>query len=537
MQATAGPRSAEALARTGGLVDALLAAQRELTAVERFAQRHADVVVPLHGRTYRDLVPLSAPAPDEQYAFAVDLDACTGCKACVTACHRLNGLDPGETWRSVGLLVGGSVAAPVQQTITTACHHCGDPGCLAGCPVRAYEKDAATGIVRHLDDQCIGCRYCEMTCPYEVPQYSPRLGIVRKCDLCHGRLATGEAPACVQACPNGAITVTLVRRDAAPPPFPPDCPDPALTRPTTRYRSARGLPPSLRAGDRHPLVPAETHAPLVAMLALTQLGVGASAAAWAFGELAPALGAPAGLAPGAARALAPAGLAALLAGLAASVLHLGRPAHAWRAFLGWRTSWMSREILAFGAAVPLLAGWVLSPWAPADVAAAAAPWLGGGAVATATAAVGCSAMIYHATRRPFWTLGRTLARFGGTVAILGCAAAVVAARGAGGPAAPAGTALVAALAAVVAAKLCVELSALRPRDGSALGRTGRLLRGPLRRSLVARVAAAGAGVVLLVASGSAAAAAAAGLLLLGGELLERRLFFAAVAPARMPGTP
>ena len=81
---------------------------------------------------------------------------------------------------------------------------------MKGCPVNAYEKDPVTGIVRHLDDQCIGCQYCTLTCPYEVPQFSKRRGIVRKCDMCSDRLAEGEAPACVQACPNEAISITIV---------------------------------------------------------------------------------------------------------------------------------------------------------------------------------------------------------------------------------------------------------------------------------------------------------------------------------------
>jgi len=137
------------------LLDDYLREQQELTAVERFARRHDSPGE--HGR-YRDLLPARPPGPGQQYAFEVDLDACTSCKACVTACHNLNGLDDGETWRSVGLLHGGSVAAPVLQAVTTACHHCLDPACMTGCPVGAYTKHPVTGIIEHLDDQCIGCQ-------------------------------------------------------------------------------------------------------------------------------------------------------------------------------------------------------------------------------------------------------------------------------------------------------------------------------------------------------------------------------------------
>jgi len=196
------------------LIDVLLAEQRDLTAVERFAGWHDSRNG--HSRSnghYKNLIPLTAPKRGEQFAFEVDLDKCSGCKACVTACHSLNGLDESETWRGVGLLVSQPStlnSQPFQQHITTACHHCADPGCMNGCPVLAYDKDSVTGIVRHLDDQCIGCQYCVMKCPYEVPKYSDRLGIVRKCDMCANRLAVGEAPACVQACPSEAIKITVV---------------------------------------------------------------------------------------------------------------------------------------------------------------------------------------------------------------------------------------------------------------------------------------------------------------------------------------
>ncbi|MEO5769603.1 MAG: 4Fe-4S dicluster domain-containing protein, partial [Polyangia bacterium] len=163
------PRRAAERATTSSPFSALdwvLADQQTLTAVDRFARKHDDDALPPSSKFYRDLIPGTAPGPGQQYAFEVELDLCTGCKACVTGCHNLNGLDDGEVWRSVGLLHGGTAQAPAQQTVTTACHHCLEPACLSGCPVKAYEKDPVTGIVKHLDDQCIGCQYCILMCPY-----------------------------------------------------------------------------------------------------------------------------------------------------------------------------------------------------------------------------------------------------------------------------------------------------------------------------------------------------------------------------------
>ena len=225
-------------------LELVLAEQQRLTAVERFARAH-DAGLP-HGDSahrYRDLIPLSKPQAGQQYAFEVDLDRCSGCKACVAACHNLNGLDEGEVWRTVGLLHGGTSAAPVLQHVTTACHHCLDPACLNGCPVDAYEKDPVTGIVKHLDDQCFGCQYCTLTCPYDAPKFNKDKGIVRKCDMCSDRLAHGEAPACVQACPHEAIRIRVVERDevvagdARPTRSCPARPTPDYTLPTTVYKT------------------------------------------------------------------------------------------------------------------------------------------------------------------------------------------------------------------------------------------------------------------------------------------------------------
>src|SRR6266542_3509386 len=246
------------------LVDRLLREQQTLTAVDRFSRQHDHGGQPAQARYYRDLIPLGRPRPGQQYAFEVDLDACTGCKACVAGCHSLNGLDEGEIWRTVGLLHGGTSETPTQQTVTTSCHHCVEPACLVGCPVKAYEKDLVTGVVRHLDDQCIGCQYCTLMCPYDAPKYSKQKGSVRKCAMCSDRLAVVEAPACVQACPNQAIRISVIDQAQAVQAsesgaFLPGAPAPDHTVPTTTYRSARPAPSNTLPPDFYSAGPGHGH--------------------------------------------------------------------------------------------------------------------------------------------------------------------------------------------------------------------------------------------------------------------------------------
>ncbi len=473
------------------LLEALLAEQNRLdTAVSRFSQWHDDheAVEPLLAPHYRQLIPLSKPGRGEQYAFEVKLDECTGCKACVTACHSLNGLDDDESWRDVGALL--TRTAPVyQQTVTTACHHCADPACANGCPVLAYEKDAATGIVRHLDDQCIGCSYCMLKCPYEVPKFNTRLGIVRKCDMCHSRLAEGEAPACVQACPNGAIGIRLVPRDPAPSSAPllPGVVPSDYTRPTTRYLTAKPLPQEAASANAAELRIEHTHWPLVIMLVLTQAALGFFIAAAVSGATVPLW----------------LGNAALHGGLLASVLHLGQPLRAWRAFLGWRKSWLSREILACsafaGASTLTLVG--VSPW-----------W----AVMTGTAGVFCSIMVYVDTRRPDWSCAITSTRFGGTVFVIALTALAAIHR----------DWLVAALLAQAGKPLIENLWLMQP--GKTYQRRSHLEALPHWTGI--RLSAAVSALLLTSLSPWVAL-----VVLISAELIERALFFKTVQAWRMPG--
>lgn len=428
------------------LIDELLAEQRTLTAVERFSQFHDRNGHSVKEKLYRALLPARQPNPGEQYAFQVDLDACSGCKACVAGCHSLNGLEENETWRSVGFLHGGEKENSFQQTVTTACHHCVDPGCLNGCPVKAYDKNPVTGIVRHLDDQCIGCQYCVMKCPYEVPKYSEKLGIVRKCDMCVNRLAVGEAPACVQSCPNSAIKITLVNQaeirtrfqnGEAGKNFLADSPNPKITLPTTRYLSKRALNGMVVAADHNAPRLDNPHWPLVIMLVFTQTAVGVFLSA-IFVPATPVL--------------LLAAFALLSLGLAAAPFHLGQPFKAWRAFLGWRTSWLSRELIAFNQFAPLAATATMLAWLPflttkipkvGDFIQKLPPWIPSLeklqpalTLGTALVGLGCvfvSGMVYVDTKRACWSPRHSFGNFFGTTLLLGLTLAAVVFAGLGEP--------------------------------------------------------------------------------------------------------
>ncbi len=514
------------------LVDRLLAEQRTLSAVERFSQKHARETTPTQARYYRDLIPIRKPGSGEQYAFEVDLDACSSCKACVTACHSLNGLADEESWRDVGVLFGGTVIEPVQRTVTAACHHCADPACANGCPVLAYEKDGATGIVRHLDDQCIGCKYCQLKCPYDVPKYNHDRGIVRKCDMCYSRLAVDEAPACVQACPNEAIAIRIVRTDAdgdgptAGGQLVPGAFRSSYTRPTTTYKSAIVFDDSVEPADRRSTEPSEAHGPLVAMLVATQAAAGVALLHFLTLAMSGEYG---GWVAVAFPAL---GVALCGLGMGASVFHLGQPTKAWRAFLGWRKSWLSREILALNVFVGAASGSVAAPLLFPEVSVftlgAAAAAAGAGALAVFT-----SAMVYIDTRRAFWSPMLTGPRFAGTAFVM--APALLAAFE------PAGS-LALATVAVLAAKLAGELLPLRA--GSAAGwsaakKSALVQLRPLRSILASRIACGVAGAVVVALGcvlGLGGGGGAGAALLLAGELLERSLFFRAVDTPKMPGS-
>ncbi len=547
-----------------GIIESLLRDQQDLTAVERFTDLHEHGRTPSQERFYRSLLPATPPGPGQQYAFDVDLDRCSGCKACVAACHAMNGLDDGESWRDVGLLIGGTSSLPVLQHVTTACHHCLEPACLSACPVNAYEKDPVTGIVLHLDDQCFGCQYCTLACPYDVPKYHAKKGIVRKCDMCSSRLAVGEAPACVQSCPHEAIQIQVVDaksivEDAEAAVFLPAAPDPQITLPTTTFRTKRVFPRNLLPADYFDVTPQHPHLPLVVMLVLTQLSVGAFVAALVLQAVLPASTWSSLYPIHAASAL----FFGLLA-LASSTLHLGRPRYAYRAIVGIGHSWLSREIVCFGAfalcAVLYAATAVVGGTWHASFEFASRPlaWCVAG---FGIAGVFCSAMIYIVTRRDSWSAVQTGVRFALTTALLGVAAvwlsllltawlrlstdAAELLRLAG----PLGAQVVLVLSAAKLTWDALVFRHLFSRRMTGMKRSALLMSRELSNVTLARFAAGALGGLAMpglllhrttnVGDGlTLATVLCAALLVVActvGELLERYLFFAASAAPRMPG--
>jgi anaerobic dimethyl sulfoxide reductase subunit B (iron-sulfur subunit) len=142
-----------------------------------------------------------------RFGFYLDSSSCTGCKACQIACKDKNDLPVGVLWRKVVEVQGGEWfprgaawrTSAFTYFISSACMHCELPICVEVCPTQALHQ-RSDGIVLINTQRCMGCRYCEMVCPYKAPQFDPAQGVVTKCDFCFDLLETGKSPACVSAC-------------------------------------------------------------------------------------------------------------------------------------------------------------------------------------------------------------------------------------------------------------------------------------------------------------------------------------------------
>jgi DMSO reductase iron-sulfur subunit len=350
-------------------------------------------------------IPVSVPAEGEQYRFHFDMTKCIGCKCCEVACNEQNGNPAEIRWRRVGEIEAGDYPFTRRLHLSIGCNHCLEPACLIGCPVEAYSR-SSTGIVLHDPSACIGCQYCTWNCPYSVPQFNSERGVVGKCDLCVGRLEQGREPACVSACPEGAIQVEIVniaewRATAAQAANAPGLPSAESTLSTTRITAPVSGQEAFRKANVARVRPEHPHWPLISLLIASQMAVGA------FGTFA---------VTGTESAFAVVTAFAVLAtGLTASLLHLGRPVHAWRALKMWHRSWLSREVLVFS---------ICAGFAQAACAAAVLGLPFVRELSTLTAVAGClgiysSARIYLVPARPAWNRWWTPVEFFGTASLLG----------------------------------------------------------------------------------------------------------------------
>ena len=144
--------------------------------------------------------------------FFFDQTVCNGCRACQIACKDKHDTPIGVNWRRVVEYSGGSWQTDrdtFQPNIfsyytSIACNHCDDPICVEVCPTTAMTI-RADGTVYVDEKKCVGCRYCEWSCPYGAPQFNAETGHMSKCDLCYDYRQANQDPACVSACPSRAL--------------------------------------------------------------------------------------------------------------------------------------------------------------------------------------------------------------------------------------------------------------------------------------------------------------------------------------------
>jgi Fe-S-cluster-containing dehydrogenase component len=159
----------------------------------------------------------SSKEEKEFYGILVDTTLCAGCQECSAACaeaHDLPEPDLDEifitadrkTTTNNWTVIRGVETEDDEVYIKTQCMHCAQPACASACPTKAMEKTEEGPVIWHAD-RCMGCRFCMISCPFDMPKFefdSP-VPKIQKCVMCWERLEEGEEPACTEACPEEAI--------------------------------------------------------------------------------------------------------------------------------------------------------------------------------------------------------------------------------------------------------------------------------------------------------------------------------------------
>jgi Fe-S-cluster-containing dehydrogenase component len=169
------------------------------------------------------------PGHSEGLGILHDSTLCIGCRSCEEACNAVNALPPPElpfddlsvleqhrrtTAKSYTVVNKFNAAKEGRETgpssifLKKQCNHCLEPACASACFVRAFKK-SSQGPVTYDASVCVGCRYCMIACPFEIPAYEydePFTPRVMKCTMCAPRIAEGLLPGCVEVCPTEALT-------------------------------------------------------------------------------------------------------------------------------------------------------------------------------------------------------------------------------------------------------------------------------------------------------------------------------------------
>ena len=163
---------------------------------------------------------------EERMGVLVDTTVCVGCRRCEYACKQAHGLPTPDLESYADRTVFEDMRRPdtnaltvvngygdtndpqLQQTVKVQCMHCNHPACLSACIVGAFSKQE-NGAVIWDTDKCIGCRYCMVACPFQIPVFEYQKALdpkIKKCDFCFERTQQGLIPACVEICPVEALT-------------------------------------------------------------------------------------------------------------------------------------------------------------------------------------------------------------------------------------------------------------------------------------------------------------------------------------------
>jgi len=149
----------------------------------------------------------------EPVGLLFDMARCAGCGKCVAACREKQGFPEKEEVHELSASAYTCLVEEGDYNRRNMCRHCVVPSCASVCPVGALIKTDEGPVIYDVD-KCIGCRYCMIACPFNIPRYEwdDPVPAVRKCDMCFDRIKEGEEPACAAACPYGA-TVFGTRKE------------------------------------------------------------------------------------------------------------------------------------------------------------------------------------------------------------------------------------------------------------------------------------------------------------------------------------